>query len=143
MKTKVEYRAEITPGTDEIQWARALVQIGSKYASTIPAKELCDEISGDVYLYLTCGEEESRKMRVTRNGDNFVVWGTAKNLLGVWISNNPIKLFSEGVVSGEKKLIQTIEIPKSVTMYKTKSIYEWSTAYRKSDKREVKLINKS
>lgn len=118
---------------------KAIIQIGDKFGKTIPADDLGKDILGDVYCYAESGADCSRKMRVTYNGDNYVVWGSAGNLLGLWVSESPIRIFVEGIVSQEPQLVQVMDVPEKLVMYKTKEGF-WSSTYRKNaEKREIKL----
>lgn len=137
MRIKIEYRAWIE--SNSIEAVKAIIQIGNKFGKTIPADDLGQDVLGDVYFYAESGTECSRKMRVTYNGDNYVVWGSAGNLLGVWLSESPICIFAEGIVSGESQLVQVLDIPEKLIMYKTKEGF-WSSTYRQNaEKREIKL----
>ena len=134
MKIKVEYRVWL-----ESKAIKAIIQIGNKFGKTIPADDLGKDVLGDVYCYAESGEDCSRKMRVTYNGDKYVVWGSSGNLLGLWVSESPIHIFVEGVVSQESRLVQTLDVPEKLVMYKTAGGF-WSSTYsRNAEQREIKL----
>jgi hypothetical protein len=138
MKIKIEYRVWMYSGSD-VEAIKAIIQIGNKFGKTIPVDDLENYVLGDVYYYAECGEECSRKMRVTYNGDKYVVWGCAGNLLGLWVSDSPIRIFVEGVVSQETKLVQVLDVPETLVMYKSAEGF-WSSTYRRNaEKREIKL----
>ena len=138
MRIKIEYRAWIEPDSDA-KAIKAIIQIGNKFGNTIPVDDFGGTILGDVYCYAESGEYCSRKMRATYNGNNYVVWGSAGNLLGLWVSESPIRVFVEGVVSGENQLVQVLDVPEKLVMYKTKEGF-WSSTYRQNaEKREIKL----
>jgi hypothetical protein len=138
MKIKIEYRVWMYSGSD-VEAIKAIIQIGNKFGKTIPVDDLGNNVLGDVYFYAESGEYCSRKMRVTYNGNKYVVWGTAGNLLGLWVSESPIRVFVKGVVSGENQIVRVLDIPKKIVMYKTKEGF-WSSTYRRNaEKREIKL----
>lgn len=138
MRIKIEYRAWIV--SDSIEAVKAIIQIGNKFSKTIPVDDMGKDVLGDVYCYAESGAYSSRKMRVTYNGNSYVVWGSAGNLLGLWVSESPIRIFVEGVVSGESQLVQVLDIPEKLVMYKTKEGF-WSSTYRQNaEKREIKLM---
>lgn len=140
MKIKIEYRAWTESGSDsDAKAIKAIIQIGNKFGKTIPADDLGKSVLGDVYFYAESGADCSRKMRITYNGNNYVVWGSAGNLLGLWVSESPIHIFAESVVSGESQLMQVLDVPEKLVMYKTKAGF-WSSTYRQNaEKREIKL----
>lgn len=138
MRIKIEYRAW-TESDYNAKAIKAIIQIGNKFGKTIPADGLGQDVLGDVYFYAESGVYSSRKMRTTYNGNNYVVWGSAGNLLGLWVSESPIRVFVEGVVSGENQLVQVLDVPEKLVMYKTKEGF-WSSTYRQNaEKREIKL----
>jgi hypothetical protein len=138
MKIKIEYRAW-TESDSNAKTVRAIIQIGNKFGKTIPAVDLGQDIMSDVYFYAESGECCSRKMRVTYNGNKYVVWETAGNLLGLCVSKSPIRVFVEGVVSSESQLVKVLDVPEKLVMYKAKEGF-WSSTYRQNaEKREIKL----
>lgn len=138
MRIKVEFRAWIESDSNA-KTVKAIIQIGNKFGKTIPLIDLGQDVLGDVYFYAESGVYSSRKMRATYNGNNYVVWGSAGNLLGLWVSKSPIRIFVEGVVSGESQFVQVLDIPEKLVMYKTKEGF-WSSTYRQNaEKREIKL----
>lgn len=140
MNIKIEYRAWLESDLDlDAPSIKAIIQIGNKFGKSIPVDDLGADILGDVYFYAESGEDCSRKMRVTYNGSNYVVWGSAGNLLGLWVSETPIHIFVEGVVSQKPKLMQVLDVPESLVMYKAKEGF-WSSTYRRNaERREIKL----
>lgn len=138
MRIKIEYRAWIEPDSDA-KAIKAIIQIGNKFGNTIPADDFGGTILGDVYCYAESGGYCSRKMRTTYNGHNYAVWGTAGNLIGLWVSDPTIRIFVEGIVSNKSQLVHVVDIPEKLVMYKTKEGF-WSSTYRRNaEKREIKL----
>lgn len=138
MRIKIEYRAW-TESDSNAEAIKAIIQIGNKLGKTILADDLGEDVLGDVYCYAESGEDCSRKMRITYNGNNYVIWGSAGNLLGLWVSESPIHIFVEGVASQKKRLVKVIDVPNKLVMYKAAEGF-WSSKYRRNtEKREIKL----
>jgi hypothetical protein len=72
MKIKIEYRAW-TESDSDAKAVKAIIQIGNKFGKTIPVDDFGEVLLGDVYFYAESGKDCSRKMRVTYNGNNYVV----------------------------------------------------------------------